>query len=105
MFKIRIMLRVIKYFRVAWTAVAENKARSLLTMLGIIIGVGAVVLMTSLGRGAESLILGSVGSFGSNLIYVEPVSPDQGLSGSITAPDRVKYKDYLNLAKVDFLEN
>lgn len=99
------MGRIIKYFRIAWTAVAENKARSLLTMLGIIIGVGAVVLITSLGRGAESLILGSVSSFGTNLLYIQPGSPQEGLTGSIITPDRIKYRDYLNLKKVDFLEN
>lgn len=90
----------------AWLAINENRGRSVLTMLGIIIGVGAVVLMTSLGKGAESLILGSVSSFGSDLIYINPGSPDEGLvAGSITSVDRLKYRDYLNLKKSDYLEN
>lgn len=90
----------------AWLAINENRGRSILTMLGIIIGVGAVVLMTSLGKGAESLILGSVSSFGSDLIYINPGSPDEGLvAGSITSVDRLKYRDYLNLKKSDYLEN
>lgn len=99
------MKNVWKYFRVAWIAINENRVRSLLTMLGIIIGVGAVILMTSLGKGAESLILGSVSSFGSNLLYVASGSPVEGITGSIVTVDRVKYRDYLNLRKVDFLEN
>lgn len=99
------MNRIIKYFGVAWVAVNENRGRALLTMLGIIIGVAAVILMTSLGRGAESLILGSVSSFGSNLIYINSGSPSEGLTGAILTVDRVKYRDYLNLRRVDFLEN
>lgn len=101
------MLNKLKqYFGMAWLAINENRGRSVLTMLGIIIGVGAVVLMTSLGKGAESLILGSVSSFGSDLIYINPGSPDEGLvAGSITSVDRLKYRDYLNLKKSDYLEN
>lgn len=96
---------LLKYIKISWVAIKENRGRSFLTMLGIIIGVGAVVLMTSLGRGAESLILGSVTSLGSNLIYIIPGSPDEGLTGAITAIDRIKYRDYLALKKADFLEN
>lgn len=99
------MKRILKYWKIAWIAIKENRGRSFLTMLGIIIGVGAVVLMTSLGKGAESLILGSVGDLGSSLLYIVPGSPEQGLTGSIISVDRVKYKDYLQLKKADFLEN
>lgn len=99
------MRRILKYLRVSFIAINENRARAFLTMLGIIIGVGAVILMTSLGKGAESLILGSVSSFGSDLIYIESGSPSEGLTGSIVSVDRLKYRDYLNLKKVDFLEN
>ncbi len=99
------MKRLLKYFGVSWMAIKENRGRSFLTMLGIIIGVGAVVLMTSLGRGAESLILGSVTSLGSDLIYIMPGSPDEGLTGVITAMDRLKYRDYLGLRDVDFLND
>ncbi|MCC6643334.1 ABC transporter permease [Candidatus Peregrinibacteria bacterium] len=96
----------LQYLQMSWIAINENRGRSILTMLGIIIGVGAVVLMTSLGRGAESLILGSVSSFGNDLIYISPGSPDEGLgAGSITSVDRIKYRDYLDLKKVDFLQN
>jgi putative ABC transport system permease protein len=50
--------------------------RSALTMLGIIIGVGSVILMMSLGKGAQSLILGQIKSLGANSIYIEPGSFD-----------------------------
>jgi len=54
-----------------------NKTRSFLTMLGIIIGVGAVVLIVSLGAGAQYLILSQVDSFGSDLIGVLPGQSDE----------------------------
>lgn len=74
-------------------------------MLGIIIGVGAVVLITALGKGAKSYILGSVADFGSNLIYIDPGSPDQGLLGIITTPDRIKYRDYQALKRQNFVSD
>jgi putative ABC transport system permease protein len=57
-----------------------NKMRSALTMLGIIIGVGSVTLMMSLGQGAQNLIVGQVASLGSNNIYIEPGSPASSMS-------------------------
>lgn len=97
------MKRLLKYIAISWVAISENRVRSFLTMLGIIIGVGAVILMTSLGRGAESLILGSVTSFGSDLIYFIPGSMEGDLASMVTAMDRLKYRDYQNLKKADFL--
>lgn len=58
--------------RISIKALLANKARSFLTMLGIIIGVGAVVLIISLGAGAQSLILDQIKSTGSDLIGVLP---------------------------------
>ena len=54
-----------------------NKTRSFLTMLGIIIGVSAVVLIVSLGAGAQYLILSQVDSFGSDLIAITPGQSDE----------------------------
>lgn len=58
-------------------ALLSNKTRSFLTMLGIVIGVGAVVLIMSLGSGAQSLIIGELDSFGSDLIIVLPGASDE----------------------------
>ena len=58
-------------------ALLSNKTRSFLTMLGIVIGVGAVVLIMSLGAGAQSLILGQLDSFGSDLIGILPGASDE----------------------------
>ena len=56
----------------AWSILSRNKIRSFLTMLGIIIGVMSVVVIMSVGAGAQSLILNQVKSLGSNLLGVLP---------------------------------
>jgi putative ABC transport system permease protein len=58
-------------------ALLVNKTRSFLTMLGIVIGVSAVVLIMSLGAGAQHLILSQVDAFGGNLIVVLPGQSDE----------------------------
>ncbi|MDD3778104.1 MAG: ABC transporter permease [Patescibacteria group bacterium] len=62
----------LQILKIVKRALLVNKTRSFLTMLGIIIGVGAVVLIMSLGAGAQSLILSQVDSFGGNLIGILP---------------------------------
>ncbi len=58
--------------RVALTALRANKLRSLLTMLGIVIGVGAVIAMDGIGRGAQSAIKERISSLGTTLLTVSP---------------------------------
>jgi putative ABC transport system permease protein len=58
--------------RVAIRALAANKLRGMLTMLGVIIGVGAVITLMSLGRGAQAQITEQVQSLGTNLIFITP---------------------------------
>jgi putative ABC transport system permease protein len=58
--------------RVALRGLTANKLRSSLTMLGIIIGVGAVIALLSVGEGAQAEITGQIQSIGSNLIFVFP---------------------------------
>ena len=60
-------------FRVALRALTANKLRSALTMLGIIIGVGAVVALMAIGNGATSSITSQIESAGSNLVMVIPM--------------------------------
>lgn len=55
-----------------YSALSANKARSGLTMLGIIIGIASVIAMTAIGQGAQSSISASIQSIGSNLIIVTP---------------------------------
>jgi putative ABC transport system permease protein len=56
--------------REAWRAMGANKMRTFLTMLGMVIGVGAVILMLAIGQGAQNLVRQSIASMGSNLIMV-----------------------------------
>ncbi|HMC95363.1 MAG TPA: ABC transporter permease, partial [Polyangia bacterium] len=61
-------------FRVALRALLRNKMRSFLTVLGIIIGVGAVIAMVAIGEGAKAQVEASFASMGSNLLIVLPGS-------------------------------
>src|SRR5258708_33385671 len=60
--------------KLAWTALVTNKLRSILTTLGIIIGVFAIILLVSLGSGLQKYITGQISGLGSNLIFVIPGS-------------------------------
>lgn len=78
----------------AWTGVATHKLRSFLTILGIVIGVTAVIALMSLGRGAQAEILSRIESLGSNLMFVQPgatsfggVRGATGSAGTLTQED------------------
>ncbi|MEK7679759.1 MAG: ABC transporter permease [Deltaproteobacteria bacterium] len=58
--------------KVAFRSIMANKLRSTLTMLGIIIGVAAIIAMLSLGEGAKAEVLESISRFGTNLLRVRP---------------------------------
>ncbi|GAB4459749.1 MAG: ABC transporter permease [Armatimonadaceae bacterium] len=63
---------VLENFRLALMGLSANKMRSALTMLGIIIGVGAVITMVALGEGARKKTLDQIKALGTNLLVVEP---------------------------------
>src|SRR2546423_1385560 len=65
-------------FRIALASLAANKLRSILTMLGIIIGVCAVVALMSIGQGAQLQIQAQVQSIGSNLVTITPGQVNTG---------------------------
>ncbi len=70
-------MNVLGLLRVAMRALAVNKLRSVLTMLGIIIGVGAVIVMIAVGAGAQQRVQEQISSLGSNLLLI--------LSGTTTS--------------------
>lgn len=74
-------------------------------MMGIVIGIGSVILMVSVGKGAEGLILASVKSFGDRSIFVQPGGGTEGGPPSVTAIDKIKYKDYLAMKNFRGLED
>src|SRR5512139_368678 len=57
--------------RIAWESIRKNKVRSFLTMLGIIIGVAAVIIMIAISAGTEATIQEQITSLGSNLIFIQ----------------------------------
>lgn len=59
----------------AFKSIMLNKSRSFLTMLGVIIGVGSVVLLTSIGTGLQAYVTDQFASLGSNILYVVPGNP------------------------------
>jgi putative ABC transport system permease protein len=57
--------------RIAWEGVVRNKVRSLLTMLGVIIGVAAVIIMISISAGTEATISEQIEGLGANLVFIQ----------------------------------
>src|SRR2546426_8623283 len=74
--------------RLALRALARNKLRSALTMLGIIIGVGAVIATVSIGQGAEYLVQQGIQSMGTNAVFIAAGSGRAG--GARPGPWAVK---------------
>jgi putative ABC transport system permease protein len=72
-------INVWESFLVAFAALRANKVRSSLTMLGIIIGVGAVIAMIALGQGAKKAVEDSISALGTNLLMINPGSARQGM--------------------------
>jgi putative ABC transport system permease protein len=96
----------------AFRALRANLARSLLTVLGIIIGILAIVLMVTLSRGAERLILQEIEGIGANTIIVRPGRQPEGptdlaetiLSDSLTERDLIALRNPANVSGLQSLE-
>jgi len=75
-------MRYYEILRIAFDALIRNKMRSLLTMLGIIIGVGAVIAMVAIGQGAQATVEAQISSLGTNVLMVfSSSSRSGGVSG------------------------
>ena len=80
--------------QIAITALLSNKLRSILTMLGIIIGVGAVIAMISIGMGVKQNVTNSIASLGSNMLIVSPGSTNHGgVRSAAGSSQKLKYDD------------
>lgn len=89
-------------FIMAWASLIANKMRSLLTMLGIIIGVAAVIALVSIGFGVRQQIQDSISSLGSNLLMVYPGAPrTPGVRPTAASQKTLKVKDYETLKKLN----
>jgi putative ABC transport system permease protein len=79
---------------VAWQSIVKNAMRTLLTMLGIVIGVGAVIVMVAVGHGAQSRIQEQINALGTNLLVITPGSTAQaGVSQGAGTFNRLSVDD------------
>ncbi len=65
-------MKPLEILSVAWEGLLTNKLRTLLTMLGVIIGVGAVIMMLAVSAGAQAIVADQIKGLGTNLIFVTP---------------------------------
>lgn len=71
-------MRLLNLLKTAWKAILLNKVRTLLTMLGIIIGVASVIAMLAIGEGSKESIRTQISSMGSNMINIRPGADMRG---------------------------
>ncbi len=89
-------MSIANLFKIALRAIAANKLRSFLTMLGIIIGVASVIAMLAIGQGSKRSIQAQISEMGSNMIMIRP-GQDKGPGGARQDADEMqtlKLKDY-----------
>lgn len=95
-------MNFIKLLGLAWKALLRNKIRTSLTMLGIIIGVAAVITMVSIGEGSKQSIRSQLSSMGSNMITIRPSSNSTVGGGArlgSTGLQTLKMEDVVNIQK------
>lgn len=102
-------MRVSDLLEETYSAIAVNKVRSGLTILGIVIGIGSVIAMISIGQGAQGSIQSSIQSIGSNLIQIMPgaqrgpgtqVSAGRGSAQTLTQEDADALRSVTNAQAV-----
>ncbi len=92
-------MNISNLFKIAFRAIAANKLRSFLTMLGIIIGVASVIAMMAIGQGSKKSIQANIAEMGSNMIMIRP-GQDKGPGGAqqdASDMQTLKLKDYETL--------
>src|SRR3990167_7515949 len=102
-------MKIEDIFEETLSAITVNKVRSGLTILGIVIGIGSVIAMVSIGQGAKGSIEASIQSIGSNLIIVMPgaqrgfggggISSGRGSAQSLTLEDADSIKEEIPTAQ------
>ncbi len=95
-------MRITDYFRLAFSSLHFSRMRSLLTALGIAVGIAAVILLTALGGGAREYILGQFTQFGTHIIGVSPGrTTTMGISGAVISNVRpLSIEDAESLRKI-----
>jgi putative ABC transport system permease protein len=100
-------MKFFEFFKIAITSLNSNKLRSALTMLGMIIGVGSVIVLMSVGTGVQNMISSTFEELGTNLLFVQPSNPDApgemmgmmygSLTTSLTMNDAEALEDIRNV--------
>ncbi len=91
-------------FKTAFRGLKTNKSRSALTVLGIVIGITAIIIIMSLGKGAQNLILNQIQSMGAKVIEIKPGREPKGFSDILQIfSDSLKEKDLIALRKKENL--
>jgi len=85
----------------AWSGVFTHKLRSFLTILGIVIGVSAVISLMSIGKGAQADILSSIEALGSDLIFISPGATEEkgGIKGAFGSAETLTLEDATAIAE------
>lgn len=100
-------MRIFEVLWVAFVGLSGNKLRSLLTMLGVIIGVGSVITLVSIGEGVRTSITEQIQGLGSNLVIVTPGTGTAGTNISTIggATSKLSYDDALAVERSDAVVN
>ncbi|MEO9884608.1 MAG: ABC transporter permease [Balneola sp.] len=97
-------MRVSNLYKIAWRAILLNKTRSLLTMLGIIIGVGSVIAMLAIGEGSKASIREEISAMGSNMLNIRPGSSVRGgVRMNASSVQSLTLEDYEALQDAEYL--
>ncbi len=97
----RFILRYFHDIEIAVESIVSNKLKSILTALGIIFGVAAVIAMLAIGKGAKQEIMEQMKMVGVNNILINPVIPDKGSSSDEGEKQQKKFSRGLNLLDVE----
>ncbi len=100
----RFILRYFHDIEIAVESIVSNKLKSMLTALGIIFGVAAVIAMLAIGKGAKQEIMEQMKMVGVNNILINPVIPDKTSSTSEGEKQQKKFSRGLNLLDVDAIK-
>jgi len=91
-------MNITNLFKIALRALSNNKMRSFLTALGIIIGVASVIIMLAIGQGSKKSIQGQISEMGSNMIMVHPGEEMKGgVKQDKSSMETLKLNDYENI--------
>ena len=100
-------MNILNLFKVSFTAIASNKMRSFLSMLGIIIGVAAVIIMMAIGQGSKESIRKELSTMGTNLLTIRPGADMRGgVRQDPSSMQTLKIADYQSImANKKFVTN